>query len=197
MSDEVAAESLARQELTVSREVLVLTRAQQGQCTPVEPGDLPQHPDEPRIGEAARLGEDAAQAVAAGIFQAAPIAANAHAHLGGPYLDVQFAEELAQPGVRHVVVDNEPAIDGVPPTAGVRDVMGMRVSAEPVLRFEQGDVVGAGKQIGGGQSGDPRADHGHGRAREIERGAVGAGLMGGWWIRLGAYSDGIHCPDSV
>ena len=184
MSDEVAAEPLARQELAVGREILVLARAQEGQRTPVEPGDLPQHPDEPRVDEAAWLGEDAAQAAAAGILQAAPIAANAHAHLGGPYLNVQLAEKLAQPGVRHVVVDDEPAVDSVPPAAGVADVMGMRVSPEPVLRLEQGDVVGAGKQVGGGKSGDPRANHGHGRARGIDdEGAWGAGLMGGWRIR--------------
>jgi hypothetical protein len=103
----------------------------------VEPVDLPQHPDEPRVDEAAWLGEDAAQPAAAGILQPAPLAADAHAHLGRPHLHVQLTEELAQPGVSHVVVDDEPAVHGVLPAIGVRDVVGVRVATEPVLRLER------------------------------------------------------------
>ena len=178
MSDEMVAEPLAGQELAVGREVLVLAAAQEGQGAPVEPGDLPQQPGEPRVDQAAWLGEDTAQAAAAGVLQAAPVAANAHAHLGGPRLDAQLREKLAQPGVRHVVVDDEPAVDGVPPAASVGDVMGVRVSPEPVLGFEQGDVVAAGEQVSGGKPGDPRADHGHGRARGAGAGISGDGPLG-------------------
>ena len=138
MGDEVAAKPLPLQELAVGREVLVIRRAQEGQGTPVESPDLPQHPDEPRVDEAAWLGEYAAQPAAAGILQPALLAADAHAHLGGTHLDAQLAEELAQPGVGHVVVDDEPAVDSVLPAIGIRDVMGVRVTAEPVspLRTE-------------------------------------------------------------
>ena len=120
----------------------------------VEPLDLPQHADEPWVEEAARLGEDAAQPAAAGVLQPAPLTADAHAHLGGTHLDVELTEELAQPGVGHVVVDDEPAVDGVLRAVGVGDVVGVRVAAEPVLRLEEGDVVGAGEQVGSGQAGD-------------------------------------------
>jgi hypothetical protein len=158
VGDEVAAEPLPVQELAVSREVLLARRAHQGQGTPAEPPYLPQHPDKPGVDEAAWLGEHAAQPAAAGILQPAPLAADAHAHLGGAYLHVQLAEELAQPGVGHVVVDDEPAVHGVLPAIRVGDVVGVRVAAEPVLRLEEGDVVGAGEEVGSGQAGNPGAD---------------------------------------
>ncbi len=60
-------------------------------------------------------------------------------------------------------MDDEPAIDSVLPAVEVGDVMSVRVAAEPVIRFEEGNVVGAGQQVGGGESGDSRSDHGHGR----------------------------------
>ena len=147
----------------------------------MEPLDLPQHPDEPGVDEAAWLGEYAAYPAAAGILQPAPLAADAHAHLGGTHLDVQLAEEPAQPGVGHVVVDDEPAVDSVLPAIGVRDVVGVRVAAEPVLGLEEGDVVGAGEQVRRGQAGDPGADHGHGRPPCVRGCAVllGGGADGG------------------
>ena len=145
VGDEVAAEPLPLQELAVGHEVLVVRRAQEGQCTPVEPLDLPEHPEEPRVDEAAWLDEYAAQSAAAGILQPAPLAPHAHAHLGGAHLHVQLAEELAQPGVGLVVVDDEPAVDGVLPAIRIGDVVGVRVPTEPVLRFEKDDVVGAGQ----------------------------------------------------
>ena len=39
--------------------------------------------------------------------------------------------------------------------------MGVRVAAEPVRRLEEDDVMGAGQQVGSGQSGDPGADDGY------------------------------------
>ena len=60
-------------------------------------------------------------------------------------------------------MDDEPAVDSVPPAIRVGDVVGVRVAAEPALRLEKGDVVGAGEQVRRGQAGDPGADHGHGR----------------------------------
>ena len=154
MGDEVAAEPFALQELAVGSEVLVVGHAQEDRCAPVEPPDLPQHPEKPGIDQAAWLGEYAADPAAAGILQPAPLAADAHAHLGGTHLDVQLAEEPAQPGVGHVVVDDEPAVDSVLPAIGCRDVVGVRVAAEPVLSLEDGDVVGAGEQVRRGQAGD-------------------------------------------
>jgi hypothetical protein len=38
---------------------------------------------------------------------------NAHAHLGAVNLDAQLAKELAQQGVGHVVMDDEPAVNSV------------------------------------------------------------------------------------
>ena len=181
VGDEVAAEPLPLQELAIGRQVLLTGRAQEGQCAPVEPLDLPQHPEKPGVDEAARLGEDAPQPAAAGILQPAPLAADAHAHLGGTHLDVQLAEEPAQPGVGHVVVDDEPAVDSVPAAIGVGEVVGVRVAAEPALRLEKGDVVGAGQQVGRGEPGDPGADDGNGRPPCVRGSAVllGSGAGGG------------------
>ena len=113
MGDEVVTESLPLEELTVGRQVAVSGRPQKDGGSSVESSDLQQHADEPRIEETVRLGNYAAQPAAAGILQPALLAPHAHAHLGGTHLNVQLAEELAQPGVGHVVVDDEPAVDGV------------------------------------------------------------------------------------
>src|SRR6185312_14288499 len=134
MGDEVVTESLPLEELTVGRQVAVSGRTQEGGCSSVESPDLQQHADEPRIEEAVRLGDNAAQAAAAGILQPAPLAPHAHAHLGGAHLDVQLAEELAQPGVSLVIVHDEPAVDSVTPAIRACDVVSVRVTAEPVLR---------------------------------------------------------------
>src|SRR6201987_5633768 len=115
MGDEVVTESLPLEELAVGRQVAVSGRPQKGAGSPVESPDLQQHADEPRIEEAVRLGDYPTQPAAAGILQPALLAPHAHAHLGGTYLNGELAEELSQPRVGHVVVDDEPAVDGVTP----------------------------------------------------------------------------------
>ena len=147
----------------------------------MEPLKLTQHPEEPVVDEAAWLGEYAAQPAAAGILQPAPLTADAHAHLGRAHLHAELTEELAQPGVGHLIVDDEPAVDGVLPAIRAGDVVGVRVAAEPVLRLEKDDVVGAGEQVGRGEPGDPGADHGN-RWPPCVRGRavlLGAGPGGG------------------
>src|ERR1035441_10510547 len=129
--------------------------------SPVESPDLQQHADELRVEEAVRLGDDAAQPAAAGVLQPALLASHAHAHLGGTHLDAELAEELAQPGVGLVVVDDEPAVDGVTPAVRAGDVVGVRVTAEPVLRLEDSDAVGAREEVGSGQAGDSGPDDGN------------------------------------
>jgi hypothetical protein len=181
VGDEVVTESLALEELAVGRQVVVSGCPQEGSGSSVESLDLQQHADELWVEEAVRLGDYAAQPAAAGILQPALLAPHAHAHLCGTHPDLELAEELAQPGVGLVVVDDEPAVDGVPPSVRVGDVVGVRVTAEPLLRFEEGDVVGAGQEIGRGEPGDPCPDHGNGRPPCVRRCAVllGRGADGG------------------
>src|SRR4051794_38241929 len=107
----------------------------------MEPLDLPALVHEPRIDQAAPTGAHATWPAAAGILQATSRATNAHTHLGRPHLDGEFAEELAKPRIRHVVVHDEPAVDRVLPTIRVGDVVGVRVATEPVLRFKKDDLV--------------------------------------------------------
>ena len=78
-------------------------------------------------------------------------------------------------------MDDEPAVDSVPTAIRISDVVGVRVAAEPVLGLEDGDVVGAGEQVRRGESGDPGADHGHGRPPFVRGCAVllGSGADGG------------------
>ena len=154
-------ETLAAEELAVGRQVIGGGGPQEGSRSPVESPDLPQHLDELRVEQAARLGEYAAQPAAACVLQSAPIAPHAHAHPGGTHRDAEFAEELAKPGIGLVVVDDEPAVDRVTPAIRAGHVVGVRVTAEPVRRLEENDVMGAGEKVGSGQSGDSGPDDGY------------------------------------
>ena len=55
----------------------------------------------------------------------------------------------------------EPAVQRQHTAVSGDDVVGVRMPAETVLRLVQGHVVPALQQVGGGQAGDARADHGH------------------------------------
>ena len=77
----------------------------------MEARHLREHPQEPRIGRAPRLRQDAAESAAAGVRQAARVAGDAHAHLGGPRANPQLAEQPQQVGVGALVVHDEPAVD--------------------------------------------------------------------------------------
>jgi methanogenic corrinoid protein MtbC1 len=177
VSDEVVTEPLALEELAVGRQVVV-SGPQEGSGPSVESLDLQQHADELRVEEAVRLGDYAAQPAAAGVLQPALLAPHAHAHLGATHLDAELAEELAQPGVA-LVVDDGPAVGGVPPAVRAGDVVGVRVTAEPVLRLEDRDVVGTGKEVGSGQAGDSRPDDGKRRPPGVRGCFLGGGADGG------------------
>jgi len=52
-------------------------------------------------------------------------------------LDIQFAEQLAQPRIGQVVVHDEGAVDCELLTVGVDDIVRVRMAAEPLVGFEQ------------------------------------------------------------
>jgi hypothetical protein len=160
VTDEVLAEPGTAQEFAVGGDVVA--GAQERGGTAVEPLDLQHHPDEVDVLEPGRLREDAGQSAPARVLQAALVAADAHAHLGGPHRDVQFGEQLAQPRIGRVVVDDEPAVDGDRAVA-IGHVVRVGVAAEPVVGLEQGHVVGPGEQVRRREAGDAGADDRHGR----------------------------------
>jgi hypothetical protein len=75
------------------------------------------------------------------VLQTTSLAPHAHAHFGGAYLDIQFAEQLAQPRISQVVVHDEGAVDWKLLTVGVDGIVRVRMAAEPLAGFEQDHVV--------------------------------------------------------
>jgi len=116
---------------------------------------------EPWIHQSATLAEHAADPASTCVLQTTSLAPHAHAHLGGAYLDIQFAEQLAQPRIGQVVVHDEGAADCELLTVRVDDIVRVRMAAEPLVGFEQDHRVCAREQVCSGVTGDPGADDGH------------------------------------
>ncbi len=57
---------------------------------------------------------------------------------------------------------DEAGVDAHLVALGGAHLVGVRVTAEPVLRLEQHDTVGVAKQVGSGETGDPGPHHRHG-----------------------------------
>ena len=57
-------------------------------------------------------------------------------------------------------MDDESGVDGQIIAGRVGDVLGVRVAAEPRVRFVERDVVAATQEVCGGQAGNAGADHG-------------------------------------
>ena len=104
----------------------------------MEAPHLHEHAEEVQVERAARLCEQTPQATAAGVLEAAAVAAHAHAHLGAPDLHVELREELAQPGIGDVVENDEPAVNGMLPTVDVGDVVGVCMATEACPRPRTG-----------------------------------------------------------
>ena len=161
VAHEVVGEALVGEELAPCR-VLRLV-GEEGARRRVEARDVAEHPDEAGVGEAALLGEHALGTAPPGIRQAAPLARDAHAHLGGLGRHVELAEQAQQVRVGLLVVHDEAAVDAQAAVAS-GDVVGVRVSAEPCVALEEGDVVRRAEHVGGGQAGHAGADDGCGRS---------------------------------
>ena len=127
----------------------------------MEPADLPQHVHEPWIYQSATLAAHAADPASTCVLQTTSVPPHTHAHFGGAYLDIQFAEQLAQPRIGQVVVHDEGAVDCALLAAGVDDIVRVRMAAKPLVCFEQDDVVCASEQVCSGETGAPGADDGH------------------------------------
>src|SRR6185312_12274442 len=118
----------------------------------MDAADLPQHVHEPWIHQSATLAEHAADPASTCVLQTTSLAPHAHAHLGGAYLDIKFAEQLAQPRIGQVVVHDEGAADCELLTVGVDDIVRVRMAAEPLVGFEQDHRVCAREQARSGET---------------------------------------------
>lgn len=130
----------------------------------VEAGNLGQHPHEARIEQASGLREDSAETPTARIGEPAVTTDDAHAHLGGPGVDAEGAEEAQQVGIGALVHHDEAAVDPEPIAGVGLHVMGVGMTAQPVVGLEEGHVVATGQQEGRGQAGDTPSDHRCGRS---------------------------------
>ena len=127
----------------------------------VEALHLHEHPEEARVARVPQVGEHAAEPARTRVLQTAAVAAHGHAHVGGLRLDPELVEQPEQVRVRAVVVDDEPAVDREHALVGREHVVRVRVAAQPRLGLVERDVVVALQDVGGGESGDARADDGH------------------------------------
>ena len=154
MGDEVVGEAVPVQEVAVGLRVVGrLLALEEGEREPLVPLDRGQQAQEARVGDPSSLREDAGRAASTGVLEAAPVAVDAHAHLGGMHLDVELGEQAAQQGIGAVVVHDESAVDRM-----LVDLVGVGVAAEAVVGLEQRDVAVASQDVGGGEAGDARPD---------------------------------------
>jgi hypothetical protein len=156
---EVIAEPVQLEELSVGQGGgAVLVEQREGEL--LESPDAQQEAPERRVEDPAPLREDAPDTAAADVRQPTAVAPDAHAHLGRPDRHVELVEEAPQQRVGAVVEHDETRVDaGV--LAADRHLVGVGVTAETVLAFEDRDVVSAREQVGGRQPGHAGTDHGH------------------------------------
>ena len=123
---------------------------------PVEARDVHQHPQESGVHQVAPLGEEGVE-VGAPVLQAGLHAGVAETHVAGLAGDPQPLEEAGEARVVGLVEDDESGVDGEVGRIAGRHPDGVDVAPQPVLGFEQGDLVEGVEQVGADQAGDPAA----------------------------------------
>ena len=115
--------------------------AQQPGRRPMEPFDLGQHPQVAAAGQRRPGRKEAAEAPGARVLQPAVVVAHRHRHVGLLGGDPEVVEQPAQRRVRAVVVHQKRGVDADDVPVAPVEVVGMRVPADPGVRFEQGDAI--------------------------------------------------------
>ena len=139
MSGEVAGEP-ARSEEIGEGLADVVTGVQEAAGGAVEPRDLGKHP-QVAAASPGQPGGQAGQAAPARVLQAAPGAADRHAHLRGLRGHIEFGEEPGEQLISALVVDDEAGVDADRRSRGRHDQVGVGVAAEAVVRLEHRHVV--------------------------------------------------------
>ncbi len=130
----------------------------------MESGDFEEHARRSRRRPPAQAGEEVAQAGQTsrpGVLEATLGAADRETHLALAGLHAEFVEQAREERVGALVVHDESAVDSQRRAAPVVDVVGVRVSAEPVGGFEhRHPVSSSGQDVCRRQPGDPAPDDG-------------------------------------
>ena len=122
----------------------------------VEAEHVCEHPPVPGSRGCRRLSEPAASAAGTERETARP-ARRAERHVARLGRDAEFAEHPDEGRIGHVVVDDEPHVDGQRSVGSVHGD-GLDVPADRRFRVVQADLVVAVECIGGTQAADPAAD---------------------------------------
>jgi hypothetical protein len=125
---------------------LVIAGLQQRACFFVEAQDVVDHPQERRADDVGALREQRIQRRAV-VFEAAALALQAEAHVGGLPGHAQLLQHGNEIRVGPVVEHDEAGVDGVVLALPV-DIDGVGVAAGIVARFEHGHVVLAAQAPG-------------------------------------------------
>ncbi len=128
----------------------------------VEPHDFQQHPQVAAAPECGEPGNDAAgTGPGAGVFEAAAVTADGHAHFRILGFDAQFGEDPQQRRVGPLVVDNEAGVHGQGRAVALGHVVGVGMAAQTGVRFEEGHPVPPVQHVRCGQPRDTTADDGY------------------------------------
>lgn len=157
---EVRGEPAARGELSQGHLRRALGQGEQRPGGPVEPGHLGQHPQVGAAEYGAGAGEQSGGAPGARVLETAPLAAHGHAHLRLLGVHLQFVEEPQEVRIRPPVVHDEPRVDAVCPAVRRAQVVGVRVTADALVRLQERHVVRFSQDVRGGQSRHPAAHYG-------------------------------------
>ena len=120
-----------------------------------------EHPQVRRPARLRQVGNSPAGPERTGPLQAGGVVAGRHRHLGVLGGHPELGEHPQQRRVGPFVVHDEAGVDGEHTVRAV-DVVGVGVTAEPVVGLVQGDAhrLVAGRDVRRGQPGDAGADHG-------------------------------------
>ena len=119
----------------------------------VEAEDVGQHLVHGRVLEIAAVGKDGVE-VGGSVEKAGRLVCDTEAHFGVDGLDAQVGEESLDVGIVLVVVDDEARVDTDLARSGVVDRHRVRMAAQAITSFEDGDVVVWSQHMRARQPGD-------------------------------------------
>ena len=164
VAHEVGGEAVLGQEVT--QRLVVAFRGEHGLRAAVEARDLREHPQVRRSAQVPAGREHSLATQGAGPLQVGVVVADRHRHLRLLRGHAELGEDPQQGRVGASVVDDEAGVDAQSGAGGIDHVVGVGVTAEPVVGLVDRDGRGAGGDVGGHQAGHAGA-HDRDRARWV------------------------------